>query len=154
MIHLNEVWKQQGLASQIGELTQPQVYIASTISDFLDAMQGVKPTSFLRAYINLNPHLHGKSIINVPNVIYTRMAPDRVKLEDLSAELEVGVRSVQELERMIQQQEISNEDKIQFAIISYQRSDNRSYIYDLQKSINAPKPELAPPVLADFAPAH
>lgn len=153
MIHLNEVLKDGPLEARIGELTQPQIYFAPTIYNFYDARQEVQSTSFIRACLNGNFRVYRRAVINFQNILYRRIAEDAVKLEDISGELEVGILSPQVLNAVVQQQGISDGDRIQLASIVYEKANDRGYLFNINKSLNVGFPQLAPQPTHDLVPS-
>ena len=152
MIHLNEVWKQNGPLWQLGELFQPQVYLAASISNFLNERQNVHPTNFFRASFQETSHLYGKSIIHLHDVKYWRLSSDRALLEDIN-ELEMGIMSPPNLDRLVEHQRINDGDRVQRAIIIYQKDKDEGLLYSLEKYINKQKPEFVPRPLYNLVPS-
>lgn len=152
MIHLNEVWKQNGPLGRMGEIFQPQVYWAASIRNFLDERQNVYSTNFFRASFQEVPYLYGKSIIHFHDVRYRRLAPNRALLEDVN-ELEMGIMSPAFLNQLVEYQRIHDGDRVQRAIVIYHREKDEGLLYSLEKYINKPKPEFVPKPLFNFAPS-
>lgn len=149
MIHLNEALKRGPLPAKIEGLIQPQTYIASTIYDFYDARQEVQSTSLAKACMAGSFQVYRKTVIHFQNVCYRRIADNMVQLEDISGELQVGILSPKTLDRIIQQQEISDGDRVQLASIIYEKARDQGQIFNLNKFLNIGFPEVVPRTIYD-----
>ena len=152
MIHLNELWKQNGPLGKFGEFFQPQVYLAASISNFLNERQNVHPTNFFRASFQETSHLYGKSIIHFHDVRYWRLAPDMALLKDIN-DLEMGIMSPAFLDQVVEHQRINDGDRVQRAIVIYQKDKDEGLLYSLEKHIHKPKLEFVPKPAFDLAPS-
>lgn len=153
MIHLNAALKQGPLQARIEELTEPQTYIATTVYGFYDARQEVRSTSLIKACMTGSFQVYKKTIIHFQNVHYKRIAEDTVQLEDISGELQVGILFPKMLDKIVQQQGISNGDRVQLASVIYEKVHNQGHLFNLDKFLNIKFPEVVPRSIYDLAPS-
>ena len=143
MLHLNEIKRRGGLESRVELYVHPQTYVAKTIHDFLREKDEVQTTGFWSACLGGNPFLYDSTLIQFQNVRYWRISEDTVHLRDLTETLPVGVIFPPLWNLVIESRGISNGDKVQEAIVLYQKSKDKSYLYKMRKSIDKPKPAFA-----------
>ncbi|MBI2125101.1 hypothetical protein HYU08_00945 [Candidatus Woesearchaeota archaeon] len=150
MLHLNEIKRRKGLESQLELFAHPQTYVARTIHDFLREKEEVQTTGFWSACLGGNPFLYDSTLIQFQNVRYWRVSEDTVHLQDITETLPASIIFPLAWNMIIESQGIVDGDKVQEAIVLYQKSKDKSYLYKIRKSIDKPKPAFVPGLFQNF----
>jgi len=88
MIHLNPLLQREGLTEQLKELTLPQMYVANTLTDFLENRESCRPTQWWKAYTwgmalrTGGIHFVGNSLVSISDLDYTQLNAHIALLKD------------------------------------------------------------------------
>ncbi|MBS3123051.1 hypothetical protein J4437_00290 [Candidatus Woesearchaeota archaeon] len=151
MIHINSELKKQGLLGKLKELTLPQIYVAPTISGFLEDRKNITTTSFLDVVgytLGLRAggfHFYGAALIFLNEVQYFRdsQSLNLVYLKDSNCTLGMGIHDFVTYYESIKEQGINNGDKVQLAGFIYDPTDNRAELLGLIKIWDYKCPNVA-----------
>ena len=149
-------------------MTMPHLYFATSIKDFLDTKEMVRPTLMARFMCKHFFHgpsigdyaLHGAGVIVFYNLRHS-VQGESVLLEDVTGSLEARIPTDQKLFgpnaylESLREQGIGERDCVQCAEVLYYPEDGSREMWGVRKLLNIPRAEPAPQELTSlvFSPA-
>ena len=143
MIHLNEY---KGF---LENLVFPETYYASSIADFVERRQSLKPTDLLKDTLfrikcfPYSTYLEGSALVLIPNVRYHGCFLGAVGLEDVTRRMMVIVESYfhEQFHANINEKNISEGETVNIALIRYEKKSDIPFLM-LLDNVNATRPKL------------
>ena len=159
MLHINPLLQEQGFLCRLFDMTLPEIYLATGISDFFECRRGLKPTSYMRTVgytLPLRPggrRLLGRAVVNFFNVKYLKIDDSSVCLyDDIHEHIYARVHNMEDHRKAREEQGLLDEDKVQLASILYDPVDYSSQLIAIRKHLDMTVPDLSRASVHDLMP--
>ncbi|KHO48110.1 MAG: hypothetical protein QT00_C0001G0122 [archaeon GW2011_AR5] len=161
MLHINSLLQEKGFLGRLFDMTLPETYFATGISDFWRERRELKPTSYMRTFGYTLPfrpggkHLLGRTVITFFNVKYLGIDDSAICLydDDIQRHIYARVHDIEGHCKTREEQGIMDEDTVQLACILYDPRDDSSQLIAIRKHLDMPAPDLSRADIHDLMPA-
>lgn len=160
MLHVNPLLREQGFMARLFDMTLPEMYFASGLTDFREECRRLKPTSFMRTIgytIPLRPgakNFLGRSVINFFGLKYLEICDGTAALlQDNEQYLYARLHDPEGHYRDCEEQNIYSGDTVQLVTILYDTRDGASQLIAIRKHLEIPASDLNSADVRDLVPA-
>ncbi|HLC71512.1 MAG TPA: hypothetical protein VJI32_05875 [Candidatus Nanoarchaeia archaeon] len=148
MIHYNSYLQQKGLKGTLQNLILPEIYVASSIKDFVDERGDIQPTgighhyvwNFLSLFHNLD--LRERAAVVIPSVRYHECFFNVGGLEDLTQRMVAAPIYPEEFQEGIDKEEIKPGETVR-ALLLYDTKIDFPYLLALFKNTSPQSKKIA-----------
>ena len=148
MIHLNPRIREQGFSGNLYDLISPQVYAAASIGDFLKDRHSIIPTSTFRAlrygFLGLNAgclNLIDSALIAIVDQTYNGRLHQSIRISDETGSLDLRPHNFVDFYKDIQKQKINCKDRVEAAVLLYDKRHDYPELLCVVKSLKILSPE-------------
>ncbi|MBR9690759.1 hypothetical protein GOV08_03685 [Candidatus Woesearchaeota archaeon] len=150
MIHVNTYFKSTP-KDRLFSVFGPESYMASSLGAFVEQKDELKTSSFLKAvprYLSMRPgakYIPGAAFILFSNTVFTieRKEPLLISLEDMTGRIGLYPFDNDYLLKVIDEEGISDGDKVHTALVRYHKKSNCTTLVDLIKILETPQKDAA-----------
>ncbi len=142
MIHYNSFLKSKGIGGILKNLALPEMYIATSIKDFVEERGDIQPTKNSQHYIwdlfqcTTQFDLRERALVVIPSVRYHECFFNIGGLEDFTQKMVTAPIYPDDFQRDIDQQEIKPGETVR-ALIMYDTKIDFPYLLALFKNISS-----------------